>query len=635
MSATEFSHEEEVLGKAYDHRLMARILGYLRPYKSLVVAGVVLSALTSILAVIPALLTKWIIDGPVLTGDFGWLVQLCLVYLGVLVVTFAAGYFNMYLLTQLGQRVVRDLRLQLFKHLQLQRSGYFDRMPVGRLMTRITSDINAINDLVTSGLVTIVQDVFMLIALTVTLFWIDWKLAAWVFTVMPFMVGAILFFSVMMRRSYREMRLRLSRLNASLQENISGMRVVQAFRREKVNADEFGGLSNRLREAHVNTILWFAFLFPVVDFLAWLGTAIILWHAGRVDPVIEGVSVGTMVFFILQLDRFFAPIRDLAEKYNTMQAAMAASERIFLVLDAQERIHDPSLPSVPATTEPFFPKASVETPKPTFERALRLENVYFAYQDENWVLKDVSLEFRPGQSTALVGPTGSGKTTITALLMRMYEFQKGRITLDGRDIREFALRDLRALFAVVLQDVTLFTGTIRDNLKLSRDLTDPQLWEIAKRVNADGFIKSFDLGMDHPVRERGATFSAGERQLLSFARALAFDPRILILDEATSNIDTETERLIQEATDHLVADRTAIIIAHRLSTIQRADNIVVMHHGHVAEQGTHQELLAQAGLYKKLYELQAGGGADADTGDDEDDEGAGILPANATLQKSE
>jgi ATP-binding cassette subfamily B multidrug efflux pump len=625
----EFSHEEEILGKVYDHRLFARVLRYVRPYWQYVALGLALSVLVSILSVAPPLLMREIIDGPIASGDAAGINSYSLVYLLLLVLGFAAMYANMYLLQKLGQLVMRDLRNQLFKHLQRQRLGFFDRMPVGRLMTRMTSDVQALNEMVSTCLVTIFQDVFMLLAMTGVLFWINWQLALKVFLVLPLMVIAVFYFSLMMRFAYREMRLALSRMNSFTQESVTGMRVIQAFRGEKRGIEEFTNLAGRLRDTHLRTIFWFAFLFPVVDILAAVAAGIAVWHAGGADPA-DAVTVGTLVAFLLLIERFFAPLRDLAEKYNIMQAAMASSERIFKLLDTRERIDDPSrgdANDTDPTTGRVWEKGAVETPKPSFNHSIRFENVWFAYIGEEWVLRDITFEVKRGEHLALVGATGSGKTTITSLLLRFYEIQKGRILLDGKDIRDFALADLRALFAIVLQDVTLFTGDIRDNIRLGLDLDDDRLWEICKRVNADKFIGQYEDRLDHEVRERGATFSAGERQLVAFARALAFNPQVLVLDEATSNIDTETEKLIQEALERLMENRTAVVIAHRLSTIQHADNILVLHHGRLIEQGKHQELLAHGGLYKKLYELQAGRATEVDHGDEPDFSAAAPAPA--------
>jgi len=602
----EFSHEEEALGKVYDHRLMKRVLHYVKPYWGMMTIGLFFSAEVAALSVVPNLIIKAVIDGPVANGDVRGILWLSGLFLVSLVALFVAMYANTYLLTIIGQKVMRDLRLDLFAHLQRQSLGFYDRTPVGRLMTRMTSDVSALQEIVSSGLVSLVQDVLMLVALLVATFLMDWKLALLTYSTLPFLVITVIYFSRRMRDAFRNMRLALSRVSAHLQESITGMRVIQAFRAEERQQATHVALTGTLRDAHIDTIFLFALFWPLVDGFSALAVAVLAWYAGGLTGT-GAVQTGTLVFFILSIERFFWPIRDLSEKYNLFQAAMASSERIFKLMDTNDIVPDPVERHGGVSHEAgrgLILPGGVKMPKPLFERSIKFEDVWFAYQGEDWVLRGIDLEILKGQHVALVGSTGSGKTTMTNLLTRFHDIQKGRITIDGVDIREFALEDLRTLFAVVLQDVFLFTGTIGGNIRLSRELDDARLMEVCRQVNADRFVNSFAEGLGHEVRERGATFSAGERQLLAFARALAYDPAVLVLDEATSNIDTETELLIQDALVKLMKGRTAIVIAHRLSTIQHADQIVVMSRGQIAERGRHQELLAQNGIYRKLYELQ-------------------------------
>jgi ABC-type multidrug transport system fused ATPase/permease subunit len=414
--------------------------------------------------------------------------------------------------------------------------------------------------------------------------------------VLPLLIGSVFFFSGKLRNAFRETRLSTSRMNSFLQEGITGMRVIQAFGAEERSQEQHIGHARKLRDAHLGTVVWFGLFWPTVDLVMAISIVLLAWWATGMAAS-GTVEVGVLVFFILSIDRFFWPIRDLAEKYNLFQSAMASAERIFRIFDTIELIEEK--PELQLSTQ----DAAVAKPI-CFEEGIKFEDIWFAYKGEDWVIKGVNLEIKKGEHVAIVGSTGSGKTTITNLLPRFYDIQKGRITIDGKDSRDFSVPSLRALFAHVQQDVFLFAGDIASNIKLSKEMTDDEVWQVAKHVNADKFIRNFDDGLAHEVRERGGTFSAGERQLISFARALAFDPQILILDEATSNIDTETELLIQDALTKLMENRTAIVIAHRLSTIQHADKIVVLHHGKIAEQGKHQDLLAQDGIYRKLYELQ-------------------------------
>ena len=488
-----------------------------------------------------------------------------------------------------GQRIMFDLRMAIYGHLQRLDVRYYDRNPVGRLMTRVTSDVDVLNDLFTSGVVTIFSDLFTLVGIMVLMLVMDWRLALVAFAVLPLIVLIAQWFRTHVRDSYRVVRGWIARINAFLQENISGMSTVQLFRRERLNFERFDEIDRRHRDANIESIFYYAVFYPAIEAVSALAVALIIWYGG--GGVMAGtITLGTLAAFLQYSQRFFRPISDMSEKFNVLQAAMASSERIFKLLDEPVAIASPAQPAARPASAPGH---------------IVFDRVWFAYNEPDWVLKDVSFEVRPGQRLGIVGATGSGKTTIISLLLRFYDVQRGRITVDGVDVRDMDLAALRGLFGLVLQDVHLFSGTIAENIRLGRaDIDDARVQRAAQAVHADRFIERLPGRYAALVAERGATLSVGQKQLLSFARALAFDPRVLILDEATSSVDTETEILIRDALAALMAGRTTVAIAHRLSTIQDMDTILVLHKGVVREAGTHQELLAARGIYFKLFELQ-------------------------------
>ncbi|OLD57611.1 MAG: antibiotic ABC transporter ATP-binding protein [Acidobacteria bacterium 13_1_40CM_2_64_6] len=562
-------------------------------------------------------LMKIAIDRYIATGRLAGLDRLAAVYLALLVISFAAEYIQTWTMQLTGQRIMYDLRMAIYGHLQRLDLKYYDRNPVGRLMTRVTSDVDVLNDLFTSGVVTVFSDVLPLVGIMVIMIWMNWRLALVAFCVLPLIVLVAQWFRRNVRDTYRVVRGWIARINAFLQENITGMMTVQLFRREALNFERFDEIDRKHRDANVDSIFYYAVFYPAIEAISALAAALIIWYGGL--SVMAGtLTIGSLVAFLQYSQRFFRPISDLSEKFNILQAAMASSERIFKVLDEPVTIEAPVQP--------------VRRPAPAAGH-IRFENVWFAYDgklsttgdteerrkssgssvspvvessdDENWVLRDISFEVRPGERVGIVGATGSGKTTLINLLLRFYDVQRGRITVDGVDIRTLDLADLRGLFSLVLQDVHLFSGTIADNIRLgSQTIDDERLKRAAQAVHAEPFISRLPDGYGSAVAERGSTLSVGQKQLLSFARALAFDPRVLILDEATSSVDTETEIVIRDALRVLMAGRTTIAIAHRLSTIQDMDKILVLHKGRLREAGTHQELLAKRGIYFKLFELQ-------------------------------
>jgi ATP-binding cassette subfamily B protein len=601
---------EDEGAKAFDPRLARRLFKYLRPYRARASVSVGLVILSSVLEIVGPAIVAVAIDlfvkplngaAPVgVSARLGrWLVAhqwalnpidginlAAALYLITLVAGFAVLYTQMVLMNLMGQYIMYDLRKQIFGHLQRLDIQFFDRHPVGRLMTRVTTDVDALNEMFTAGFVSIFGDIVVLAGIVGVLFWMNWRMALVLFSITPFIIAVSAWFRRGARVTYRAVRVRIAAINAFLQEHLSGMSTVQLFNREEREADKFDELNGRHRDANIDSIFYYAVFYPVIELIESIGIALIVWYGGG-QVIRSTLSVGALVAFFQYAQRFYEPISDLSEKYNILQAAMAASERIFKLLDTPAKI--------------------VKDDGRVVERieSVEFRNVWFAYNEPEWVLKNVSFRINRGERVALVGHTGAGKTTVTALLLRFYDIQRGSILINGIDIREISLASLRRIFAIVQQDFFLFTGNVADNISLGDPaIPEDAVRKAAVRVQADRFISRLPEGYASIVRERGAGFSVGEKQLLSFARALAFDPEVLILDEATSSIDTETERLIQEAIHTLLEGRTSLVIAHRLSTIRSADTILVFHHGEIRERGTHDELMQTNGLYRKLYESQ-------------------------------
>jgi ATP-binding cassette, subfamily B, multidrug efflux pump len=599
MAVSEPLHEEDALGKAYDAQLMKRLLDYLQPYRWKVSLGVLILLVTAGLELVGPYLTMVALDHAIPDGDLGLLWILALAYLAALIVAFALEYVQTVLTTWLGQRIMFDLRRQIFAHLQRQSLRFFDRNPVGRLMTRVTNDVEVLNQLFSSGIVTVFGDVFTLVFIIGVMLWLDWRLALVAFAVMPFVVLVAFVFRSRVREAYRDIRVRLARINSFLQERITGVSVVQLFGREKRAADRFRDINRDHLDAHLRSITYYALFFPVIELLTTIALAMILVYGGG-RLLDDTITIGVVTAFLLYARRFFRPIQDLAEKYNMLQGAMASSERIFRLLDSEPHVGDPARPR--------------RLPEPG-RGEIEFRDVWFAYtRDEagkewDWVLKGVTFRIRPGERVAIVGHTGAGKTTLVNLLMRFYEPQQGEILFDGVPIQDVAQEELRQRIGLVLQDVFLFSRSVAYNIRLGRDdISHDQVRQAAARVGAAPHIERLSRGYDEPLGERGASLSVGQRQLLSFARALAFDPRVLILDEATSSVDSELEAQIQTALETLLHGRTSLVVAHRLSTIQNAHRILVFHHGELRESGSHGELLAGGGLYARLHELQFAGG---------------------------
>ena len=629
-------HDEEILGKAYDARLMRRLLVYLRPYWRMTLFALVAILLFGVLQVVPPYLLKVEVDRyldptaraqlPKFLASFlspkPWLgiAQIALaLFLPCVFLTFILELAQSFAMQLVGQQVMYDMRKQLFAHLQRLQMSFFDRNPVGRLVTRVTTDVDVLNDLFASGVVAIFGDVFSLFAIVVVMLKMNWKLSLLTFSVLPLIVLVTAAFRRAVRESYRRIRVAIARINAYLQEHITGMAVLQLFNREERSFQEFEKINRAHMEAYKDSILAYGLFYPAVDLLGIVAVAIILYLGGGM--ALRGVvTVGTAIAFIQYSQRFFRPIQDLSDKYNLLQAAMASSERIFKLLDTPVTITDPGPLSVVRRLSPLATSAVAHAesmlatttdhgPRTTDDGRtaplVEFRHVGFAYKDDHRVLENVSFSIEPGETVAVVGHTGAGKTTLTNLLLRFYDVQEGQVLFDGVDIRHLRLRDLRRNFGIVLQDPFLFSGTIASNIRLGSEwITERQIREAARQVSLLEFIESLPGGFEEPVKERGATLSVGQKQLLSFARALAHNPRILILDEATSSVDPETEHLLREGLRCLVENRTSLVIAHRLSTIQNASKIVVMHKGHVREVGTHQELLQKRGIYFKLYQLQ-------------------------------
>ena len=634
-------HEEEVLGKAYDSRLMKRLLKYLRPYTwqvAIALTAIVLKAGADVLgpyltkiaidkylarvAGTHSLLDHWLSSKP-LVG----IAQIAAIYVGLLVSTFFLEFLQTYFMQWTGQKVMFDLRSLIFRHLQHMHVGFFDKNPVGRLVTRVTTDVDALNEMFTAGVVSIFEDVFVLVGILVIMLRMNWKLALITFAVLPLIFWATQVFRDKVRDSYRRIRVAIARINAYLQEHVSGMMVLQLFNREKRAFQKFSEVNRSHMDAFKDAILAYAVYYPVVEILSSIAVACIIWFGG-LDVIRRVTTLGVLVAFMQYAQRFFRPIQDLSEKYNILQSAMASSERVFKLLDTPVEITSPAV-----------------TKTPTGPGRIEFDHVWFAYRnipiemdttthvgtglrpvqaerssaeqdgdgrphasvttEPDWVLRDVSITIEPGETIAIVGHTGAGKTTLISLLMRFYDVQKGAIRIDGVDVKDMDLGELRRRYGVVLQDPFLFTGTVEGNIRLGTGwIEDEDVERAAEDVNIADFIRTLPRGFKEEVRERGSTLSTGQKQLISFARALAHDPKILILDEATSSVDTETEFRVRDALSRMVEGRTSLIIAHRLSTIQRADKIIVMHKGKVREIGTHQQLLAQRGIYYKLYQLQ-------------------------------
>ena len=583
------SSDDEILGKAYDARLMRRLLDYLWPYWWQ--AGLALAAIitNSVLQLAPPFLMKRAIDQHIAVGRLEGIGIIAAQYLAVLLASFGLEYLQTWLMQMTGQRIMYDLRMQIYERLQRLDLRFYDRNPVGRLMTRVTSDVDVLNDLFTSCLVDIFGYVFTLAAIMIVLLMMDWRLALTSFAVLPLIVLVTQWFRRNVRESYRTVRTWIARINAFLQENITGMSTVQLFRREDLNFARFDGINAQHRDANIDSIFYYAVFYPAIEIVGAMAASLIIWFGGL--QVMAGtLTLGALVAFLQYSSRFFRPISDMSEKFNVLQSAMASSERIFKLIDEPVGIMSPE---APVRRDP------AKAPHIAFD------HVWFAYNGDDHVLRDVSFEVLPGQRIGIVGATGSGKTTLINLLMRFYDVSKGRILVDGIDIRHLALEDVRAMFGLVLQDVHLFSGSIAANIRLGETrLDDEDVTRAAAAVRADRFIGQLPAGVETVLGERGASLSVGQKQLLSFARALAFDRPVLVLDEATSSVDTDTEIIIREALEVLMRGRTTVAIAHRLSTIQDMDQILVLHKGVLRESGTHQELLARRGIYFTLYQLQ-------------------------------
>ena len=598
-------HEEEVLGKAYDARLMKRLMQSLVPYWPVVLLASATMILHSLLQVVGPFLTKVAVDRYLVTTDrqptfldaylsgnsFNGLAQITGLYIATLAVLFVLDYAQTYYMQMVGQRAMYDLRMQLFRHLHRLPIQFFDHNPVGRLVTRVTSDVDVLNEMFTSGVVAIFGDFFSLLFIVAVMLQMDWKLALVTFAVLPFIVLATMLFRRVVRECYRRQRVAIARINAHLAEHITGMNVVQLFNREEKSFRDFDRINAVHKIAYLDSVFAHSLFYPTVEVLSSIAVALIIWYGGH-QVLGTALTLGIVAAFIQYAQRFFRPIQDLSDKYNILQSAMASSERIYKLLDTPVAIESPAAPVVSQAASPEAGR-------------IEFRDVWFAYEEEDWVLKDIRLTVEPGETIAVVGHTGAGKTTLVSLLLRFYDVQRGQILVDGLDLRQWDLQALRRRFGIVLQDPYLFSGTIESNIRLGTETVSREDMEDAiDEVNLGEFIRTLPQGHQEEVRERGNTLSVGQKQLISFARALAHNPRVLILDEATSSVDTETEFRVREALSRMIEGRTSIIIAHRLSTIQRADRIVVMHKGTIREVGSHQELLAARGVYWRLYQLQ-------------------------------
>ncbi|MCC6329837.1 MAG: ABC transporter ATP-binding protein [Acidobacteria bacterium] len=593
-SEVEKYHEEEKIGKTYDLRVVKRLLRYLRPYWKLVAVALTLTLITNVLVSLQPYFTKVAVDDFILPKQTDGIWIFAFAFFGLFLFRFLFSYIQEILLNMVGQRVMFDLRTEIFTKLQRQEVAYYDKYPVGRIITRLTSDVDALNELFTSGVIDVLGDLVVIFAIIGMMFWLDWKLAIVSLITVPLLFAATNWFRKHAREGFDRVRTRNAKLNAYLQEFISGAQTVQLMNAEEKAKRGFSEINDDYRRANIETIYYYAVFYPLVDFIGAVGIAFVIFFFGAeyltgFSTSAQALTVGILASFIQYSLQLFQPIRDLSDKFNVLQAAIVASHRIFLLLDLEIDIKSPASPKKRGKA-----RGDIE-----------FRNVWFAYKGDDWVMKNVSFTIKAGESVALVGHTGSGKTTVTNLLMRFYDVQKGRIFLDGVDIRDWDLEDLRSNFAVVLQDVFLFSGSVEKNIRLGNDeIDDARVRWAANEVKAADFIEHLDGQYEFEVHERGGGLSVGQKQLISFARALAFDPTILILDEATSSIDTETEQLIQQAVERVMEGRTSMVVAHRLSTIQKCDRIMVFHHGDLRESGSHNELLAHRGLYWKLFQLQ-------------------------------
>ncbi len=584
----DYKTDDEILGKAYDAKLMKRLLSYVKPYKKYVVLAILLNIVVAVFGPLRPYLTKIAIDDSIKNKDYHGLMLITFALIATLIFQAVVQYFLTYYTEYMGQKIIYDIRTKLFTHIQKLALKFFDKTPIGRIVTRVTNDVESLNEMFSSGIVMVFSDLFIIIWIFLFMFLMDWQLSLVTLSVLPILFYGTFLFRKKVRDSYRDVRFHLARLNSYMQEHVTGMNVVQIFNKEKRELKRFSGINKDHTEANIKSIFYYAVFFPSVEFLSSIALALIIWYGGG-QVVQSYMSIGVLFAFIQYTEMFFRPIRDLSEKYNIMQTAMASSERIFKLLDDDTFVKQPDNP--------------VSLNK--IRGKVEFKDVWFAYDKENYVLKNVSFSIEPGETVAIVGATGAGKTSLINILTRFYDIAKGEILLDGINIKNVDKRELRRHISIVLQDVFLFSGTIKSNISLNNPLvTDEMIISAAKNVGADKFISALPDKYNEVVKEKGATLSVGQKQLLSFARALAYDPQILILDEATSSIDTETEIIIQNAIEKLLAGRTAIVIAHRLSTIQNADKILVMHKGELREMGTHQELLAKRGIYYKLYQLQ-------------------------------
>jgi len=613
-------HHDDVAVGGLDRQLLWRLLAYLRPHVVAMACAFVAMVVASGAELAQPWLTQQAIDRFIASGDVAGLTRIAGWFLILLLVGFAAESVQTYVLQVVGQRVMHRLRMEVYGRLQILDVQYYDRHPVGRLMTRVTTDVDALNELFTSGVVAVVGDVLVLVGIIVAMFAMDWRLTVVAFAVLPFIAWTAQWFRTNVRQSYRRIRGLVARLNAFLQEHVTGMSTVQVFNQEARTLGRFEAINREHRDVNVESIFYYAVFYPVVEWLAALASALLIWWGG--GWALEGtVSLGVLVAFLQYSRRFFQPISDLSEKFNIVQAAMAAAERVFGVLDSHPTITSPAhLARAGATVAGAVPMAGAATvvtaaagATTTADRMrargrITFEHVWFAYVGDEYVLRDVSFDVAPGTRVGLVGATGSGKTTIVNLVLRFYEVTRGRVLVDGIDVRDWDLAELRAVFGLVLQDVHLFAGTLADNIRLGADLPDATVERVARAVHAHPFIEARPGGYQAVVAERGAGLSVGQKQLLSFARALAVDPAVLLLDEATSSVDTATEALIEDALHVIMAGRTVVAIAHRLSTIQDMDRILVLSKGELRESGSHQDLLAERGLYYRLYRLQYGSG---------------------------